>query len=273
MRNMIKNILTVFLISIMIATPGLADPKGAIFQMTSCNENSDTRLAFNYAENINDGRGITFGCIGFCTGTYDGNILIKYYTTLNASNSLAKYIPALNTIDAGAHTGADGDGNPSTVGLTNFISDVNKCSDPLFKTAQVYEIDQMYFNPAQSEWTSVGATYQITKALMYDAAVREGPDGMIEIVTACGGTPRTMGEVAFDRKFITEYTKKLQAEGLGDTDRMDGYTTVLNSGNYNLATPFQYTAYGDSFTITGDLGLTTTTIFKGYPSDGGSHPR
>jgi chitosanase len=59
--------------------------------MTSTLENSVTNPQWNYVENIGDGRGITFGTAGFTTGTYDGNILIHYYTTLNASNSLAKY--------------------------------------------------------------------------------------------------------------------------------------------------------------------------------------
>jgi len=30
---------------------------------------------------------------------------------------------------------------------------------------------------------------------------------------------------------------------------------VLKSGNVNLTTPFTFVAYGDSFTITGDLGI------------------
>jgi chitosanase len=117
-------------------------------QMTDTLENSQTNPAWNYAENIHDGRGITFGCIGFCTGTFDGNILIKYYTTLNANNALTKYIPALNAIDVGKHTAAGGDGNPSLVGLDIFIKDVQNCNDPLFKQAQLYEFNQLYWLPA-----------------------------------------------------------------------------------------------------------------------------
>ncbi|MCC7575412.1 MAG: DNRLRE domain-containing protein, partial [Methanomethylovorans sp.] len=36
---------------------------------------------------------------------------------------------------------------------------------------------------------------------------------------------------------------------------MTGFTQVLNSGNYDLVTPYTFTAYSDKFTITGDLGL------------------
>jgi len=72
-------------------------------QLTTACENSSGTFDYNYAENIGDGRGITFGAIGFTTGTYDGNELIKYYTQLNPNNSLAKYIPALDKIDSGKH--------------------------------------------------------------------------------------------------------------------------------------------------------------------------
>ena len=72
-------------------------------QYCTC-ENNQVTPYWNYAENIKDGRGVTFGFIGFTTGTYDGNILIKHYTTMNPNNVLAKYIPALNVIDNGPTT-------------------------------------------------------------------------------------------------------------------------------------------------------------------------
>jgi chitosanase len=237
-----------------------SNAKNAMLQMTTTLENSETQLQWNFAENINDGRGITFGCIGFCTGTYDGNILIKYYTTLSPNNPLAKYIPALDKIDTGSHNAAGGDGNPSVAGLDGFINDVHNCNDPLFKQAQLYELDKMYYNPAIAEANSIGAKYPLTQALLYDASVREGPDGMKSLVSKSGSIS---DEVSFDRNFISQYTAALKKEGLGDTDRMAGFTTVLNSGNYNLVTPFKFTAYGDAFTITGDLGGITDSSSGG----------
>ena len=53
--------------------------KAASLQMTTfCENDPQKTLQFNYAQNIGDGAGITFGCIGFTTGTYSGNILIHY---------------------------------------------------------------------------------------------------------------------------------------------------------------------------------------------------
>ena len=76
----IKLNLCFFFLAILVQ-PALAidtTAKNATLQMTTTLENSDTQLQFNYAENINDGRGITFGIIGFCTGTYDGNKFRTY---------------------------------------------------------------------------------------------------------------------------------------------------------------------------------------------------
>jgi chitosanase len=263
----IKLFLYIFLLVILIQ-PGLAlntNVKNASLQMTTTLENSDTQLQFNYAENINDGRGITFGCIGFCTGTYDGNELIKYYTTLNQNNILAKYIPALDAIDAGSHNAAGGDGNPGVEGLSGFITDVQSCKDPLFAQAQLYKLDQLYWNPAVSMWNSIGAKNALTLAFIYDMSVRHGADGAQDIInqvtSALGGTPETgVNENTYLSEMFTIRDAALKSENLGDVDRDSGYKAVLASGNVDLKTPFAFTAYGDSFTITGDLGLAADTV-------------
>ena len=228
--------------------------KNAALQMTATLENSTTALQYNYAENINDGRGITFGAIGFCTGTYDGNELVKYYTALNPNNNLAKYIPALNVIDAGPHTSADGDGNPSTVGLSGFIEAVESNTDPLFKQAQMDKLDELYWDPSVQMANSIGAQYNLTLAFIYDMSVRHGADGAQSIInqakSSLGGTPATeVNETTFLNKLISLRDKELANEGLGDVDRDDGFKAVLSSGNVNLTTPYNFTAYGDSFVI------------------------
>jgi PKD repeat protein len=238
--------------------------QAAIIQMQVACENSNITPQWNYAEQLSDNRGITFGFIGFTTGTYDGNILIKYYTTLNATNSLAEYIPALDTIDAGAHNYNDGDSNPSVVGLTGFIADVEACSDPLFKQAQVYEMEQMYWQPALAIYNNIGARNAITMSLLYDASIRMGADGaeaFADSATAyLGGTPGTgINETVWDNRFLVYYLSAIQSEDGTDEDRVAAYTRIINSGNLNLTTPYQYTVYGDTFTITGDLGFTITS--------------
>jgi len=230
--------------------------KNVILQMTATLENSDTQLHFNYAENLGDERGITFGCIGFCTGTYDGNILIKHYTELNPDNTLAKYMPALDKIDADPHYAADGDGNPSVEGLSGFIQDVNSCDDPLFKKAQMDKLDEFYYNPAMEIADSIGAKNALTKAFIYDMCVRHGVDQTIDIIKDAGTTPKQgADENTFLWKLISLRDEKLKQEGIEDVDRNSGYKKVLKSGNVNLKTPFTFVAYGDYFTIDGNLDL------------------
>ena len=186
--------------------------------------------------------------------------LIKYYTTLNQSNTLVKYIPSLDAIDAGPHTAASGDGNPSVVGLSGFIMDVRNCNDPLFAQAQLYELDQFYWNPAVSMWNTIGAKNALTLAFIYDMSVRHGANGAQNIInqasSALGGTPKTgIDENTFLSRMFTIRDDALKSENLSDVDRDAGYKALLASGNVDLNTPFTFTAYGTPFITTGYLGM------------------
>ena len=48
------------------------DQKRRMYQLTSIFENSDVTLQYGYAERLHDGRGVTFGYCGFCTGERGG---------------------------------------------------------------------------------------------------------------------------------------------------------------------------------------------------------
>ena len=111
--------------------------------------------------------------------------------------------------------------------------------------------------------------------------VRHGSDGAQSMVnkatSQCGGTPASgVSETVYLSKLISIRDSALKSEGLGDTNRDAGFKNVLNSGNVDLTTPFTFVAYGDSFTITGDLGdvssgtsvqKTTPTITWNNPAD------
>lgn len=231
--------------------------KNVILQLTTTCENSQTKLNFNYAENIGDGRGITFGCIGFTTGTYDGNILIHYYTKLNPNNTLAKYIPALDKIDNEKHTSDGLNGN--TKGLENFIKDVKVCNDPLFIKAQLYELNQMYWNPALSLANSIGAKNQLTLAFIYDMCVNHGPDGAEDFVTQAknklGGLPKNgIDENKFLSSVMDYRYSFLKGDDPNGSDRVNAYRKLLTANNVNLKTNFKFTVYGDTFTIDGNVG-------------------
>ena len=242
----------------------------AALQMMSCQENSNPAPYWNYAENIGDGRGITMGICGFTTGTYDAHEMLRYYTTLNPNNVFVKYDAALTAIDNGPHNGAGGDGNPSTTGLNGFITDVQNCNDPMFKQAQLYTMNQMYYNEAVSQFTKTGCSYNLTLAVLFDASVREGADGMTTLVTqattACGGTPKTgVSETVFLTSILSKYHTMLANEaGTDDKNRDADYRKVLTNGNQVLNCPYTFTAWGESFTITG--------VVPGLENIGGGGP-
>ena len=230
--------------------------KGVCLQMTTACENSSDAFDYNYAENIGDGRGITFGVIGFTTGTYDGNQLIKYYTQLNPNNSLAKYIPALDKIDAGKHDSDDK--SDDTTGLENFIRDVQACSDPLFKQAQLFELDIHYWNPAVKIADSIGAKKNLTLAFIYDMCVNHGTDGAQDYVDSIkeylGGTPASgVDENEFLSALMDYRYDDLAEDDPEGKDRINAFQKLLEDGNLDLKAPFEFTVYGDTYKIDGNI--------------------
>ena len=232
--------------------------KGVALQLTTANENSKTIFQYSYAEYLGDGRGINFGIVGFTTGTYDGNDLIKHYTELNPHNSLAKYIPHLDAVDRLPHTGNAGDSNDSTEGLEGFIEDVQSNTDPLFRQAQIDKMNSSYWIPSVRMFSVIGAQYPLTQAFLYDMIVNHGQTGaktLIDLATSeMGGTPATgIDEGAFLIKLMDlRYSKLINTRNPG-ADRVNAYRRLWTEGNVDLVTPFSYTVYGDEFLIDGNV--------------------
>jgi chitosanase len=230
--------------------------KKTCLQLTTTCENGSTTFNYNYAENIDDGRGITFGIIGFTTGTYDGNELIKYYTRLNPNNNLAKYIPALDRIDSGSRD--DDDRNDDVTGLENFINDVKACDDPLFRQAQLHQLDLHYWNPAVKINDSIGAKNNLTMAFIYDMCVNHGADGaqdfIDEVKEDINGTPATGIDedefLSWLMDYRYDYLKKDDPDG---AKRVKAYEQLLDDGNVDLILPFDFTVYGDTYKIDGNV--------------------
>ncbi|HEY5575965.1 MAG TPA: chitosanase [Clostridiaceae bacterium] len=236
--------------------PVASELKKTCLQLTTACENGSTFFNYNYAENIDDGRGITFGIIGFTTGTYDGNELIKYYTQLNPNNNLAKYISALDKIDSGKRDAEDK--SADVTGLANFINDVKACDDPLFKKAQLYELDAHYWNPAVKLADSIGAKNNLTLAFIYDTCVNHGADGaqdfINEVKGELNGTPaigtneNEFLSVLMDNRY--NYLKKDDPDG---AKRVKAYEKLLTDGNVDLKTPFEFTVFGGKYKIDGNV--------------------
>src|SRR5690349_2698735 len=92
------------------APVNLDDPakKEIAMQIVATAENSslDWRAQFGYIEDIGDGRGYTAGIIGFCSGTGDMLELVEAYTAAAPANGLARFLPALRSVNGTAsHAG------------------------------------------------------------------------------------------------------------------------------------------------------------------------
>ncbi|BEL02632.1 hypothetical protein Q0Z83_008230 [Actinoplanes sichuanensis] len=232
------------------AGKNLDDPakKDVAMQIVSAAENSSLnwRAQFSYIEDIGDGRGYTAGVIGFCSGTGDMLELVEAYTATKPSNVLAKYLPALRSVNGTAsHAGLDPD----------FTRDwKTAAADPVFQAAQESERDRVYFNPSVRDGRSDGVR-ALGQFAYYDASVVHGYEGMRSIRTralkkakppAQGGDERTWLNAFLDER-VVEMKKE---EAHSDVTRIDTAQRVfLNNGNFDLNTPLDFSVYGDPFHI------------------------
>lgn len=225
--------------------------KNVILALTCIPENNTVSFVYNYAENRHHGRGITFGIIGFTSGTFDGTKLLKEIQEKDPNHPLCDYIPAFERIDS-LHTSGHVD---DVTGLENFIDDFNaRGNDAVVKEAQLALLDELYWNPAMEIATARGVRLTITKGQIYDASVRHGPSGartIAERTDAAIGSPVSgTDEITWLKRYFVERKKFYEEEGqAGPYPRIDVlYQGILDSGNVMLIPPFDVMC-NDSVTV------------------------
>jgi chitosanase len=137
-------------------------------EIISVFENNTTKIQYDYAENIEDGRGVTAGRVGFTTETGDMLELIKRYTNSVADNRLKKYIDILeknSTID-------------SNQTINDIISDwkYEANNSTLFIDIQDKFADEMYYYPAMKRAYDLNLTLPVSLLVFYDTNVQHGMD-------------------------------------------------------------------------------------------------
>jgi len=228
---------------------GLADPrkKAIALQLVSSAENStlNWRGEFGYLEDIGDGRGYTGGIVGFCSGTSDMLALVTEYTRRVPGNKLAKYLPALRTVDGSdSHAGLD-PGFPAAWKAA--------AADPMFARTQEDERDRMYFDPAVA-LASADRVRALGQFAYYDAAVMHGQSGLRAIRADAmrkARTPKQGGdETVWLTAFLNARVKEMRTEAAhSDVTRVETAQRVfLRSSNLDLNGPLSWRVYGDSFT-------------------------
>ena len=235
--------------------------QNVIFSLTNIAENSQTNFAYNYAENIKDGRGITFGIIGFTSGTYDGTLLIQRLSELDPTNVLSGYLSAFQAIDKLPHPSGKTD---NVKGLSNFIKDFNSHgADTKVKQAQIEKLKALYWNPTIAKANEIGAKNALTVAELYDICVNHGADGdskdkgLKQLVQETINKVGTIGQVD-EKVWLNALYNVRKAYMESDPtwkdalDRIEMHRRILKTGNMDLITPIKVTCYGDAFTVNGD---------------------
>jgi chitosanase len=229
---------------------GLTDPKRKeiALKLVSSAENStlNWRGEFGYIEDIGDGRGYTAGIVGFCSGTSDMLALVTEYTRRAPANKLARYLPALRTVD----------GSDSHAGLDPGYTAAWKAAalDPVFQKTQEDERDRMYFGPAVTMATADGLR-ALGQFAYYDAAVMHGVSGLRGIRTVALKAARTPAqggdELAYLKAFLDARVAEMKSEEAhSDTSRVDtAQRTFLKNANLDLNVPLTWKVYGDRYAV------------------------
>lgn len=227
-------------------------------ELTSVFENSTTELNYAYGEDLGDGRGITCGRAGFCTGTGDAILVIKKYTDLKPNNVLAKYLPVLTELENNRvktkHDQADV-GGLNKIG--NFISDwAAAANDVDFRAVQDTVVSDLYYMPSAKKADLLRLKLPLSRAELYDAIIQHGdeqtndPDSIDSLIARAteksGGSPRSgVDEKVWLDNFLTVrraclsycYKEGSREEWADSFGRVDVFRNLVEDGNYYLDNP------------------------------------
>jgi chitosanase len=232
------------------------------FEIVQTAENStkDWTTTYNYIQDIGDQRGYTGGLIGFTSATGDMLQLVQRYVQLKpTSNPLSSYLTGLqNCANVGYGSGASSAAasNLGTAFQTAWASAAN--TDPLFRQAQRELRKSIYWDDALKNALQDGVS-PLGLALHYDVLVNHGPGtdsesygGIIAAARASTSKPPSAGgtESAYLTKICDLRDAVLQSWGDYQSDgRSTIYRSLISAGKFSLLTPFSWSVYGDSYTM------------------------
>lgn len=242
------------------------------FQITSTAENStkDWTGAYDYIEDILDGRGYTGGIVGFTSATGDMLELVQDYVAKKPTgNGLSGYVDDLQATTDYGDTVADADygvngGGASTIANSRLGSAYRTAwaaaanGDSVFRQCQRDYRTRVYWTPAYNAAVADGVG-PLGLALYYDTMVNHGPgvansnDGSFQDIRSrtTGTKPINGGsESTWLKNFLSKRSAVLTTWGDNPADgRVKMFTDLINTGNFQLTTPFSWKVYGDTFTM------------------------
>ncbi|KAI8866008.1 csn protein [Ramicandelaber brevisporus] len=139
------------------------------FKLTNVFEFGDQQFRYDDCEKLPDGRGITSGIAGFCTGTGDAILVLKEYDRVTSNNNpLHKYTPIVQKLsdsESGSTKGLDG--------YCNAWKSLGK-SNAQFQQVQRTIRDKLYTSKAADYASKLGLRLAISQAQLYDAVIQHG---------------------------------------------------------------------------------------------------
>ena len=236
-----------------------ADQRRRADQLISAFENSATEIRYDYAENIDDGRGVTAGRSGFTTGTCDALDVIVDYADRIGENVLSPFVPELQRVCDEASD--DTTGLPEAAYIAAWQE---AATDPEFRAAQDAILDRNSYIPAMEAADELGLQTALARAQIYDTMIQHGggddPDGvyaLIDQTNAMVGLPSEAGEAEWLNSFFDVRVDDLSHPAIVATteewresiDRVECMRRIASTGNDDLDGPITFTVYGDEFTI------------------------
>lgn len=227
-------------------------------KLNSLFENDSVDPHYDYIEYLPDGRGFTFGKVGFTTATGDGFDVIREYTDSVKDSKLVYYVDVLKKL---ARKNSD-----DTTDLVGF-ADAWRNEAGNTKYFQDKVAFELYGQPAINYCKLMGLKSTLALAIVYDAIVQHGDgkddDGIRKIfkqtIKHLGGTPsgRTHkdkscdempdSEIKFLEVFLCERKDILENANNQDSreeweksaGRVDVFKDLLASNNLDLIMPLQ----------------------------------
>jgi chitosanase len=244
------------------------DQEVKIEKFTTVFENGTTKFQYGSISQLNDGKGLNVGRVGFNTRAGTLQKLVNQYLSIHPENlspaqlGLKKYQKCLNSLKGGDYECLyPGMGKPNHQALLHeAFGEVWQAAskDPLMIKLQDDFVKENYVEPAFNLANKAGLKSALARAFIYDTFIQSGSGGTDRLVAEtmknfkqAPDTPEA--ETAWLKTF-SEYRKRLLARGKVDTStRVDALENLLNASTvpFDLRVPIHINYHGD-FEINSD---------------------
>ena len=215
----------------------------AVQSLVACPENSTTdwKSAYGFAKFLGDGRGITFGIVGFCSGTGDGAIVLKRTAAADPSCPVARYASAM------AKTRGE-----NRAGLDGFEAAAKASAQSVaYREAQWSVAIEHYWNFAREYCTKAAnrpgpvLASPLALGLMYDTALNHGGSvNSFSYIVKKMRNPNGGTEGAWIQDFCAARKALLKSgfqdlDTSGTGDRANIWARLVDEGNWELTRPIK----------------------------------